>query len=302
MSFRSGIFNSTAADLTPEGYVRGNKAVDASFFANIFSSLFTNGVFLTNDGGGFHTTPVIENIGEGIPLTVKMSGGACHIGGYFGFDDAETTHTFPQSATDTTYVHRLRLDLTTGEITSTWVACRDNGNAFITLEGDEALPKRTEMIYDLLTARVDLAAGTPYISYSDITDLRTNASYCGVVAGAVTSVDTEAWSTQMQAYVTALREATEALPAGDIAALAMGKLSDDMKNLAESPNASAMQRLAGAHTHTAAQLSEGTLQSGVKAATGTDFGTFRLRNIAFGETLPENGAGIAEGDIWGVCG
>lgn len=300
MSLQSGIFNSTEATLTPQGFVRGNKAVDASFFAKIFQSLFTNGVFLTTGGGGFYTYPVYGSVGDASALSVTTASGACHIGGYFAFDDEPLVQTFAQSATDMTYVHRLRLDTTSGEITRAWITCSKLGDLYVATESGEGLPKRADGIYDLLTARVDIPAGATALDDTNITDLRQSDTYCGIVAGAVTEIDTSAWSAQMQAYISSLRAAAEALPEGDIAAFAMNKLNTDLSNLVAPFDAAAMEALASAHTHSADTLADGTLSKGVKAPTGDDSSTFRLRNIAFGSTLAEGAAGIAEGDIWGV--
>lgn len=302
MSFQSGIFNSTEAILTPQGFVRGNKAVDASFFANIFKSLFTNGVFLTENGGGFACHAVYGEIGDVSALSVTVSPGACHIGGYFAFEDEAQTEAFAPSASGSTYVHRLRLDLSTGEITRAWVPCRDIGSLFIENATGAGFPLRNDTVYDLLTARVDLPAGCTLLEEHHITDLRTDPALCGIVAGAVTEIDTQGWSRQMQAYIASLKEAIASLGEGDIAAYAMTKLDTDLSNLSVPLDAAAMEALAAAHTHGADRIADGTLGIGVKASTGGVGDTFRLRNIAWGTVLPESAAGIAEGDIYGVLG
>ncbi len=299
MSMRSGIFNSTETTLTPEGLVRGNRAVDASFLAQLFASFYTNGVFLDADGGGFQTTVREAQVGDLTAMTVDTAAGACHINGYFGFEDTAQTETFPVSTAAQCYVHVLRLDLTDGTIAAQWIKCTAAQSGWQDASG-APLPRRTDTVWDLITARADIPAGRYVLQQTDITDLRQDRTLCGMVAGAVTAFDSDAWTVQMRAYLHALEETAAALPADSAAYFALNKLDADLSNLSAELHAGAVAALAAAHTHPASAIAAGTLSAGVRAAADGDLTAARIRNIAFAQVLPENAAGIGEGDLLGV--
>lgn len=299
MSFQSGIFNSTRTTLTPDGLVRGDKAVDAAFLARIFSSFFEDGIFLDREGGGFQTRVMMGTVGDVTAMTVVTSPGACHIRGRFGFDDEALQYTFPVSSGEQVFCHVIRLDLEAGEIGASWRVCREQGNLLVTADG-EILPVRSDAVFELVTAKVVIPGGCIALRTEHITDLRQDRRFCGFVAGAVTGFDTAAWCVQMQAYLDALRGAADALPGDSVSYLTLHKLDADLGNLAADCDAGALARLAGSHVHPASSIGAGVLNPSVVASEGSDHAVPRLRNIFFDSRLPDSGAGIGEGVLLGV--
>lgn len=299
MSFQSGIFNSTHASLTPEGLIRGDKAVDAAFIARIFHSFFEDGVFLNGDGGGFAVSVAAGAVGDLTAMTVITAPGACHIGGYFGFEDEEQMYTFPVSSEPQVFCHVIRLDGDEGRVDAFWCACTESGGLLVRT-GGEVLPVRSGGVFDLVTAKVRIPGGACVIRPEYITDLRADRAFCGVVAGAVTGFDTAAWCAQMRAYLTALERTVSDLPADSAAYFALNKLNADLSNLSAHPDPAAAAILAGAHVHPAEAIGGGVLGADVTAADGGDLRTARLRNIAFADRIPDSAAGLADGALLGV--
>lgn len=73
---------------------------------------------------------------------------------------------------------------------------------------------QTESLYELHLYHVYREAGAVSFSVADITDLRMNANYCGLMADSVTSVDTSAINAQIEALVVQLREDILAVKTG----------------------------------------------------------------------------------------
>ena len=73
---------------------------------------------------------------------------------------------------------------------------------------------RTEAVYELHLYNVRREAGAPSITSANITDLRLNSQYCGIMADAVTSMDTDAINAQITALIENLRTEIEAVKDG----------------------------------------------------------------------------------------
>lgn len=73
---------------------------------------------------------------------------------------------------------------------------------------------QTESLYELHLYHVYREAGAVSFSVADITDLRMNANYCGLMADSVTSVDISAINAQIEALVVQLREDILAVKTG----------------------------------------------------------------------------------------
>ena len=58
---------------------------------------------------------------------------------------------------------------------------------------------RTDDVYDLVLAKVNVEAGAVNLSNADITDMRPNATYCGFVTGVVEQIDTTGLFSQYDA-------------------------------------------------------------------------------------------------------
>lgn len=70
---------------------------------------------------------------------------------------------------------------------------------------------RTEALYELHLLHVLRKPGAASITAADVTDLRLNAQYCGLMADAVTRVDTAAIDAQVTALIQKLREDLKAV-------------------------------------------------------------------------------------------
>lgn len=65
---------------------------------------------------------------------------------------------------------------------------------------------RTEALYELHLLHARRTPGAAYITAADVTDLRLDVNYCGLMADAVTRVDTAAINAQISALIQKLRE------------------------------------------------------------------------------------------------
>ena len=65
---------------------------------------------------------------------------------------------------------------------------------------------RTEALYELHLLHARRTPGAAYITAADVTDLRMDANYCGLMADAVTRVDTAAINAQISELIQKLRE------------------------------------------------------------------------------------------------
>ena len=79
-----------------------------------------------------------------------------------------------------------------------------------------AIPPRTttETVYELYLCSVLRRPAALSVSASDVTDLRMNPEYCGLMANSVTSVDTAAISRQVHALIDDLRKEIAEIEAG----------------------------------------------------------------------------------------
>lgn len=73
---------------------------------------------------------------------------------------------------------------------------------------------KTEALYELHICHVNRPAGSAAISVSDVTDLRLDDTYCGIMADSVTKVDTTAIKSQIYALIAELKETIEGVKEG----------------------------------------------------------------------------------------
>lgn len=71
---------------------------------------------------------------------------------------------------------------------------------------------RTESVYELHLYHVRREAGSLYIAAGNITDLRLNEDYCGLMADSVTKVDTAAIEAQINALISDLKDKYAEIP------------------------------------------------------------------------------------------
>lgn len=172
MAQRSGLFDSTEIVQTIDGYPQGNRAETADFFAKYFSNFISNGVFAKP------STNFMVLSKNGLTVTVKA--GCCFINGYMAWDSEDEDHTFTKDTATHNYYLVQRMYLPDGTITKTWLTDPDVSE----------LPVRTATTYDLVLAKVTIAANVSEVTDSMITDYRFDTDICGIVHGIIEQLDT----------------------------------------------------------------------------------------------------------------
>jgi hypothetical protein len=164
------------AEMTDSGtYDRTYNSAD---LASYFSSFIGNGVFV-------NPATSLQVVANGTSLAVKQGSG--YINGYF-YNLAEDPLAIPMAIGDGIYP-RIDLVCLSLNLSERLIEVK-------VVKGDPAAsPKepafsRTNEIYDLVLAKVNVAAGQTSWTDADITDLRFNDSYCGIVEGVVSQIST----------------------------------------------------------------------------------------------------------------
>jgi hypothetical protein len=165
-----GMFDSTTVVDTVNGFPRGDKAVDASFFAKMISSFYSDGVLSGGDyaQSGFRIVPAGG-------LAVTASAGIAWIRGYMAW--MQTEESFMLRAGHT-YTVVLRLNTATGD--------------FHLLAAEDAVggPADTELMRDLVLAEITVPAGCTAVTESMILDTRGDTAKCGFVTCSVDALQT----------------------------------------------------------------------------------------------------------------
>jgi len=165
MSLTYGLF-AAQASVGDDGEITYDRSVGDEFFAELFSALAQNGVV----GDSFVVTA------DGSSMSVNVAPGRALIEGHFCYDKAAAVLEVSPAASARSDLVVLRLDAE-ARMVSLEVA-----------QGTDT-PTRTENIYELAIARIDVPSGTTVITSTMLTDLRGNPDYCGA-AGAQVAVDT----------------------------------------------------------------------------------------------------------------
>lgn len=81
---------------------------------------------------------------------------------------------------------------------------------------DPILPEisQTELVYELYICKVYRAAGSAAVTAADVTDLRLDPAYCGIMADSVTSVDTRGIASQVATLLERLQAEIDGINAG----------------------------------------------------------------------------------------
>lgn len=152
-----GMFDSTSVVETVDGFPRGDKAVDAAFFARMMRCFYSDGVIRPSEGY-LQVTP-----GEGLTMTV--SPGCGWVDGHMAWVTEAVTA--PAEAGHSYHVI-LRL-------------LRSEGR-FVLLFGENLTGiTRTDTVWDLLLAVVTVPAGAAAVSADMISDRRLDGGVCGAV-------------------------------------------------------------------------------------------------------------------------
>ncbi len=180
---KSSFFNSVQA--SDGSYDREYLAED---FAKYFASFIGNGVF-PNPSTNLQ---VLSNN----DMTVSIDIGKAYINGYYYENTTKLVKTIDiaDGVLNRIDLVVLRLDFTNREIK---VYVKEG--TFASSPVAPSLQRDSDM-YELGIAEISISAGATTITQGDITDLRLNNDYCGVVHGVVDQVDTTTIFNQFQAF------------------------------------------------------------------------------------------------------
>ncbi|GAA0774622.1 hypothetical protein GCM10008908_24780 [Clostridium subterminale] len=178
---RSSFFN---AVLNGEAYDRVYLAED---YARYFSSFIGNGVFPTPSTN-------LQVVANGTTMNIILKGGKGWINGYFyeNTDDLTLNVAIADGVLNRIDRVVLRLDFINREIKA-YV----KKGTFASSPVAPTLIRNSDM-YELGLADIRVNKGVTKIVQADITDLRQNNTYCGLVAGVVQQIDTTNLFTQFQ--------------------------------------------------------------------------------------------------------
>ena len=162
-TIEGGMFDSTSVVETVDGFPRGDKAVDAAFFARMLACFYRDGV-LRPDTGSLAVVPGTV----GVSVTVQP--GIAWIGGRMAYLDEAASFTL---AAGKTYAVTLRLDL-------------DLRAFFLVAEEEDGTA--------LLLARVQVSAGETAVTAAMITDKRMDEAVCGAVDSLMAGLQSVAYA------------------------------------------------------------------------------------------------------------
>lgn len=168
--------------------VSGDRVYRAEEWAEYFASFIGNGVFPVP------STSLQVVAGSGMAVAVKT--GKAWINGYFYYNTSDLPVTLATADGVLNRIDRIvvRWDLTERKIS---VAVKSSTPA--TSPVAPALQRDADA-YELCLADVLVGAGVTAISQANITDRRLDGSLCGVVAGVVDQIDTDAFNAQLEAW------------------------------------------------------------------------------------------------------
>lgn len=168
-------------------------------FSDYFGKFFGNGVYYNPD----NCLKVLSTGG----MSVQVKVGWAFVNGYWYELDADTTLTVPVNSTAYTRTDSvaLRWSLSNREITLVYLTDTDT-------------PVRSESIYDLIIATIEVESGVAAILGDKITDTRTDQALCGIVRGLeADAIDTETLFAQYDAIFNEWFDSVKDQVTGDLA-------------------------------------------------------------------------------------
>lgn len=165
-----GMFDSTKIVETVDGFPRGDKAVDAAFFARMMQCFYSDGVVRPGDGF-LRVMP-----GEG--MRIQVTPGCGWIDGHMGWV-TEPVQAFVEAGHS--YLVTLRLHRTEGAFT-------------LDVLEDQSTVARNDSIWELLLATVTVPADAVSVTEAMITDKRMDGTVCGAVNSPVAALDAVAYA------------------------------------------------------------------------------------------------------------
>lgn len=168
-------------------------------FSDYFGKFFGNGVYYNPD----NCLKVLSTGG----MSVQVKAGWAFVNGYWYELDADTTLTVPVNSTAYTRTDSvaLRWSLSNREITLVYLTDTDT-------------PVRSESIYDLIIATIQVESGVASVLGDKITDTRTDQALCGIVRGLeADAIDTETLFAQYDAIFNEWFDSVKDQVTGDLA-------------------------------------------------------------------------------------
>lgn len=212
MGIRSGFFNSR----------NGDRRYDAQVFTDLFAKLMTNGIYATP------ATCLQVQATDPSGMGVVVAEGFGMINGYYALNDGDYSLTVDTA--HGTYARKdrvvMRLNITNREI------------QLLIIKGTAAANPATPLLvrdgtyYDLGLAIIDVSANATAISQANIIDTRQNATVCGTITGAVTSIDTTNLFAQYEAQWLLLKALCEQDQEGILAQFASLNTVQKVNNVA----------------------------------------------------------------------
>lgn len=176
MAYKSGFFNS----------INGDRKYNAEDMSHFYGQLISNGVLSRTES----SLQVTANTG----LTINIAKGWAWINSHWFYNDSPITLTV--STTDT----NPRKDSVILRLNNEQQADGRSITPMI-LEGDSSdypKPTRTDLIYDIVLAHIDVPNNVTSINNQYIKDTRADTNICGWVTGLIDQVDTTTLFNQWQ--------------------------------------------------------------------------------------------------------
>ena len=174
--------------------VSGDRVYRAEEWAEYFASFIGNGVFPVP------STSLQVVAGSGMAVAVKT--GKAWINGYFYYNTSDLPVTL---ATADGVLNRIDRIVVRWDLTERKISVAVKSSAPATSPIAPALQRDADA-YELCLADVLVGAGVTAISQANITDRRLDGSLCGVVAGVVDQIDTDAFNAQLEAWFADYKE------------------------------------------------------------------------------------------------
>ena len=166
-----GMFDSTIIVETVDGFPRGDKAVDAAFFARMMQCFYSDGVVRPAEG--------FLKVVPGDGMRVQVTAGCGWIGGHMGWV-MEPAEAYVEAGHS--YLVTLRLHRTEGAFT-------------LNVLEDQSTITRSDILWELLLAIVTVPEGAVSVTQAMITDKRMDATVCGAVNSPVAALESVAYAT-----------------------------------------------------------------------------------------------------------
>ena len=229
-------------------------------------------------GNGIYANPATNmQVVADNGMTVKVKPGACWIEGAFGVVDNDESKTLTASENGRIDLIVARFDLS--------LSARDiHIDVIQGTEGSTSPPgiTRSNSVYDIQLAKINVRAGAASILQSDIIDTRYDSAVCGIVTGILDQIDTTNLFAQYQDTFDDFMADLETALSGDVAGNLLSLINthatnevihtnqddkskwnnhvdDNSIHVTTTNKINWNSKAAGTHTHSASKITSGTL-------------------------------------------